>query len=1084
MSANRGTLQQIAGQLAGALRPLEEGFRDPDAFRVLLYELGWEVDGLPPSYVAVADKAVQAGTALRALADDAGPGETVAVIGKAGEVYRAIGALTEAPGGIAPATFLPELGRRLFELLLGRQLLAEAPQWFAMLQALGIIALEDTPETDTRPGFTRLRFDWDQIPAILRDPSLVPERVYGWGTPHLKFTKIAELVGQLANAAGLPTSMDRLSPALANALQPGAGASAARTTRPALTAVLFDLPVDGTYVEVGVMLTELVAEGDRLPGVILQPLVPNGIDERIDLGGGWAFVLRAGTDLAEQLAIAIRPDGVEARYPFRDGQPPPRASLGVSLTYDAATPLLVFGQPDRTRLEVAAISLGLSADGAIDDLELKASAEMRDLALVVSAKNTDGFLSSVLGGKDVRVALQFALSWSSRTGLDMLAGGGVAATVFPHTQLGGIRIDRVDLAIEAAAGTSAVPALQARASATISGALGPVAFSVDRLGARLPMTFADGNAGPFDVGLEPLLPTGVGLVVDASVVVGGGFLFFDPEKEEYGGILQLEVADTIALTAIGLLTTRLTDGSSGFSLVVIISAEGFAPIQLGFGFMLCGVGGLLGINRTVKTDVLRTGLKNQTLGSILFPADPVRNAPQIISDLRTVFPAVRGRHVFGPMALITWGVPTLLTLEIGVLIELPEPVRVVILGRLQALLPDAERALVRVRMDAIGIIDFDTDDVSLDATLYDSRILSFVLTGDMALRANWGRQPNFVLAIGGFNPRFPAPAGFPVLARLALSLGDGGNPRLRLACYLALTSNTVQFGARLDLSYSSSGFTLVGFLAFDALFQFSPFQFVVDIGASVALKRGGSTLMSVSLEMTLAGPTPWHVRGKAKFKIFFFSVTIKFDHRFGQGTPPPLPAPVDVLALLGQAVGDRRNWSSALPRGEPAIVSLRDTTTGGARVHPLAELTLRQRLVPLNRPITKFGNTPLATATVFTVTVAGTESTPVQDAFALAQFEDMSDEEKLTRPAFEQQDAGLHLGAAAPAFEYDALPDSGIAYETLIIDPTRPPDPEPVRQRYVLPADVLDAVVGLGAAGDAPIRRRGRSRYRPLDDVA
>ena len=210
MSASRGTLQQIAAQVAGALRPLEDGFRDPDAFRVLLYELGWEVSGLPPSYVTVADKAVQAGEALRALADNAGLAETLAVIAKAGDVYRAMNALSEAPAGVDPAVFLPELGRRLFELLLGRQLLAEAPQAFAMLQALGIIALEDTPETTERPGFTRLRFDWDQIPAILQDPSLIPERVYGWGTPHLKFTRIAELVGQLAAAAGLPTSMDLL----------------------------------------------------------------------------------------------------------------------------------------------------------------------------------------------------------------------------------------------------------------------------------------------------------------------------------------------------------------------------------------------------------------------------------------------------------------------------------------------------------------------------------------------------------------------------------------------------------------------------------------------------------------------------------------------------------------------------------------------------------------------------------------------------------------------------------------------------------------------------------------------------------
>jgi hypothetical protein len=76
------------------------------------------------------------------------------------------------------------------------------------------------------------------------------------------------------------------------------------------------------------------------------------------------------------------------------------------------------------------------------------------------------------------------------------------------------------------------------------------------------------------------------------------------------------------------------------------------------------------------------------------------------------------------------------------------------------------------------------------------------------VRASWGRQPNFVLAVGGLNPRFPPPAGFPKLARLSLSLGDSDNPRLRFESYLALTSNTVQFGARLDFSYTAAGFTL------------------------------------------------------------------------------------------------------------------------------------------------------------------------------------------------------------------------------------------------------------------------------------
>src|SRR4030095_10935237 len=46
------------------------------------------------------------------------------------------------------------------------------------------------------------------------------------------------------------------------------------------------------------------------------------------------------------------------------------------------------------------------------------------------------------------------------------------------------------------------------------------------------------------------------------------------------------------------LTTHLPGGKPGYSLLVIVSAE-FSPVQLGLGFMLVGVGGLLGIQRTV-----------------------------------------------------------------------------------------------------------------------------------------------------------------------------------------------------------------------------------------------------------------------------------------------------------------------------------------------------------------------------------------------------------------------------------------------------------------------------------------------------
>jgi uncharacterized protein DUF6603 len=162
--------------------------------------------------------------------------------------------------------------------------------------------------------------------------------------------------------------------------------------------------------------------------------------------------------------------------------------------------------------------------------------------------------------------------------------------------------------------------------------------------------------------------------------------------------------------------------------------------------------------------------------------------------------AAAGRFVFGPMVQIGWGAPkTVLTIDLAVVLELPAPVRLFILGRLRLLLPEERTAVVRLQLDALGVVDFESGDVALDAVLYESTITQFAVTGAMALRANFGGRPNFALAVGGFHPRFQAPDGFPALDRVAINLAAGGNPRLRLEAYLALTSNTVQFGANVDV---------------------------------------------------------------------------------------------------------------------------------------------------------------------------------------------------------------------------------------------------------------------------------------------
>ena len=158
----------------------------------------------------------------------------------------------------------------------------------------------------------------------------------------------------------------------------------------------------------------------------------------------------------------------------------------------------------------------------------------------------------------------------------------------------------------------------------------------------------------------------------------------------------------IELNAIGLLTTQMPDGSAGYSLLILISTE-FEPMQLGFGFTLNGVGGLMGLHRSANIEALRAGIRQNTLDAILFPDDPMRDAPRIISDLRRVFPPTQGRHIFGPMALIGWGNPKCFTAKVGILVELPDPARLVILGQAKAVLPSEDKQLIRIRVAILGI---------------------------------------------------------------------------------------------------------------------------------------------------------------------------------------------------------------------------------------------------------------------------------------------------------------------------------------------------------------------------------------------
>jgi hypothetical protein len=148
---------------------------------------------------------------------------------------------------------------------------------------------------------------------------------------------------------------------------------------------------------------------------------------------------------------------------------------------------------------------------------------------------------------------------------------------------------------------------------------------------------------------------------------------------------------------------------------------------------------------------------------------------------------------------------------------------------------------------------------------------------------------------------------------------------------------------------------------------------------------------------------------------------------------------------------------------------------------------VKQNIVPLNLDISRFSEAAPVGARRFTissVSLGGQNQTTqsVRDFFAPAQFFEMSDDEKLSRPSFEPMMAGVSLGSHAFVFTADVndlLEVAQIEFETIIVDKqgqgSRRSAPNDL---YRLSPKLLGKQARFGAAGTSDIRRTGNAKYR------
>ncbi|MFJ8085364.1 DUF6603 domain-containing protein [Streptomyces sp. NPDC096205] len=679
--------------------------------------------------------------------------------------------------------------------------------------------------------------------------------------------------------------------------------------------------------------------------------------------------LRLG-DAALQCDVAVGAEGT------------PHAKMGVqlpaaALVFDTGLAQMLLG-----RLELpVGLSLGLTEDGAVlnNDAGLKVSLPTPG---PVGPLVPTG-LAAVLGAEEAAGALTLRLGFEA----------------------------------DVRTGVAAVPA-----QATLDGlkTTVPVRFGADALGPDLP-------------GIAGELPDGISIAVSAGPIAAAGLLDLG-KPGEYTGALAVRIPP-LSVSAFGVLGLPDAAVGSPLSFLVVLGVRFPLPgVQVGFGFAVSGVGGILGANRRIDRDALLAAVADGRAAQLLFPPDPTAALATLGDTVSALFPACPGRFVVGPMFELSWG-GRLLRLALGVVAELSVPTgdrggtappRFTILGKLTLMVPDEVAPLITVQATLMADIDTATPAFTAFASLTGSQLAGLPLNGDLYLLIRGGADPAFVFSAGGLHPAYRAPAGVPALRRIGMRLGL---PLVELRCqaYVAVTSNSVQFGARVELSAELAECGLSGHFGFDALFEWDPFHFSVQVSAAVAVEVMGETLMGVSLNLLLEGPSPWRLKGTGRIETFLFDVPFSIDESWG-GLPPVGQPPPDLKELLAAEFTKPESWQAETAPEALAGVRLTDEAAegiaAGTFVHPLGTLQARQRLMPLNVPISRFSGagvpaqtwsvsqTHLVSNTTGSLVTDPFGMRAVSDRFALGQFQNLSAEEQLSRPAFQDMDCGVKFGAS------------------------------------------------------------------------
>lgn len=1007
------------------LKPIILATRDLESLKAYLDQFGIELDA--SSIQSFLNEIGSLTTELNKLANDTLPQDDEAIdYGKA--LFSLLNNFSNNQTlnslSVSAETFAIEI----FDSLLFQYLTSRLPFFCALLKALGVITeiTKKASETGRSKDYTCIQFNWQRLGEFIRDNRGWAKSVYGWGDNFnydLALQMLSMLIDESQIALAYKKSISNPDQFLSNTKP---NETYHEVCLPLIQDTLQDFDTDNLPIFANEAGIKVLPIGDlnhpENLGLALTPYAKGNLQGElslIDPPGKLKLKYEVGMDSSGGAFIAMKPDGIQMAADI--------SNLGSDLEFEfgiiyedkdpangIVKPIILIGDEDATRVQVNSI---LGAFGGFlsttSTPDFYVAGGFKGLVAYIDLSD-DGFLGGIIPEPIEIKAGDILMGW--RTGRGVYFEGGTNLTVLIplDLDLGPILIYEIGLALDWEEN------LETTAMITAEARLGPLYAYVREAGLVLTLVPApndDGVIGKYniDFGFKP--PSGYAIALDISPIEGGGAL--DVYDNEYRGALALKF-QSFGFSAFGILNTQLPGGKEDFSLAASIFGEFNLP--LGYGFFLTGLGGIIGINRSIDTDAMRTVLYEGRFDNLLFPSDPIANARTILDDMAAILPSFKGQYLCGPVARIGWGQPILVDVKLGVVLEVGQFVRILIFGGLGCNLPTKESALIALNLSFFGEIDFVTETISFDATLANSRVLTWAISGDVAIRTGWAPRIEHVASFGGLHPLFPRPSNLPDLRRLSINFGTN-NPKLTLSAYQAVTMNSLLFGARADLYAKGPKIWLVGEVAaegwayFDTLIYFNPFAFDVGLGGSLALLVDGDRVCTLGFNLRLTGPNTYIIDGNVWVTVFGVDVEFPISHTWGSRQSLPT-ATINAVEELRKAIQESKGFEIIAPRGRSSGVSFRDADDVETAVDPIGGVRFVQRAMPLGVEITKIGEARLTSPASLDFNVFDSNGNNISNSldpahldFVRGHFFPLTESERLRSVAFESYKAGFEISA-------------------------------------------------------------------------